>query len=121
MRFGKKFIPLTLCISCSAADASIVKYECNTFPEELGFERIQVYDPEAWIEEGWLFQHIDVGGGTGGEYDGDYDVYERELVSFAGSPFFIEWRLVTDAPNSEVDVRNAGAAVILLGGGKVPL
>jgi len=99
------------------ARSDVVSYEGETMPEEAGFVRFFIYDPERWIEDGWFFQSIDQGGGTGGPYDGDYDRYDYDVSGFAGLPFFVEWRLLTDAPDSEVDFHNGGAAVILNGPG----
>jgi len=100
---------------CSLADA--VLYEGDVLPEDAGFTRVTYYDPERWLDDGWFFQRIDQGGGSGGPYDGDYDDYRWDIAPFSGSPFFLEWRLLTDAPNSEVDWHHGGAIVVVYGGG----
>ena len=121
MKSHTTVIPATLFLLSVPLNANVVQYDCNVLPEEAGFERNAVYDPEGWIQDGWFLQSIDVGQGTGGAYDGDYDAYHYDLTPFIGFPFFIEWRMMTDAPNSEVDVRNGGAFVVLVGGGPLPL
>lgn len=98
------------------ADASAVMYEGNVFPEDAGFERFATYDPDRWIDDGWFVQEIEQGAGPGGPFGGERDTYHYDLPAFAGEPFFIEWRLLTDAPNSEVDGHNGAAILVLVGG-----
>jgi len=110
-------------IVCSSvlgvARAEVISYTGDVLPEEAGFEHEFVYDPARWVSGGWFFEEIDQGGGSGGPYDGDFDTQRFSLGSFAGSPFFIEWRMLTDAPDSEVDLHNGGAFLILAGGAGV--
>lgn len=96
-----------------SADAALLSYEGDIFPEDMGFERFHIYEPERWIDDGWFFQHIDADGASGGPYDGDYDRYEHDLSAFVGDPFFVEWCLMSDAPDSEVHFHNGGARMIL--------
>ncbi|MCH7702426.1 MAG: hypothetical protein IID37_12140 [Planctomycetes bacterium] len=78
-------------------------YECNSFPDEAGWEVVnEVCDAEQWLDGGWLFQHVETGCGGppgGGQFD-----YTRSLAEFIGEPaFFIEWRIETDGDQSEID------------------
>ena len=80
---------LVLCLlplAPAQALGGVIWYEGDVFPEDFGFERVVHYDPERWIDNGWFFQEIGVGGGTGEPYSGDYDDYRWPLSSFAGSP-----------------------------------
>ena len=109
-------IKFSLVLPCLVSSAAVVEYEGEVFPEEVGFEREIRYDPERWIDEGWLFQHV-VARGNGGPFEGDNDSYRYSLSSFAELPFFVEWRVITDAPNSEVDGNNGGAILAVAGSG----
>jgi hypothetical protein len=109
-------LAIVLCLVTSESRGS-VSYEGYGLPEEMGFTRVTQYDPERWTEEGFFYQQIDVGGGTGQPYDGDYDDYRWPLSSYVGAPFFAEWRVETNAPDSEVDWHNGGAFVVAYGGG----
>jgi hypothetical protein len=97
--------------------ANFISYEGSQFPETEGFTREVQYDPVRWTADGWFYQEIDVGGGTGQPYDGDLDLYRQSLAAFPDTSFVLEWRMLTDAPDSEVDWHNGGAAIILVGGG----
>jgi hypothetical protein len=44
------------------ADAALISYEGDIFPEEMGFERSQSYDPDRWIEDGWFVPEMGLGG-----------------------------------------------------------
>ncbi|MFQ5415258.1 MAG: hypothetical protein ACE5E6_12445 [Phycisphaerae bacterium] len=98
-------------------DPAVILYEGNALPERVGFERIQVFDADRWVHAGRFFQQIDIGAGSGGPYDGEYDGYQMALRPFIATPFFTEWRMMTDAPDSEVDGNNGGARMIAVGGG----
>ena len=107
------------CLSASTvalADAAPVFFEGDCFPEEIGFERFEWHKPDRWNDDGWLIQEIEVGDGSGGPYDGQGDTYHYDLGAYAGSPFFIEWRMITNAPEEEIDPNNGAAGVILVGG-----
>jgi hypothetical protein len=104
-------------ITPASAQAAVVAYEGQVLPEDAGFSRVTQYDPVRWCEDGWFYQEIDVGGGTGEPYDGDYDDYRWPLADFVGAPYFVEWRMQTDAPDSEVDWHNGGAFMVSYGGG----
>ncbi len=113
-----KLIFLTFSMCHFTVRAAIVEYEGDVLPEEFGFsDRVVFYDPERWIEDGWFFQRIDIGQGAGEPWDGDVDFYKYSLSSFAGLPFFVEWRVMTDAPNADVDGRNGGAILTVAGSG----
>ena len=63
---------LILILACAwlpmqqSAATPVVYFEGDCFPEELGFERITLHDPERWIEDGWFVQEIRVGDGPDG-------------------------------------------------------
>lgn len=96
--------------------AQTFSYEADLFPEEVGFERVGTMDAERWIDGGWLFQDIDVGMWGGGPHEGEQDFYALYLAQFVGETFFIEWRVETDAPASEIN-GTRGAVAVLEGSG----
>ena len=43
----------------SLALADVVTYEATVTPDQAGWEIIQLYcDPDVWIQEGWLFEDL---------------------------------------------------------------
>ena len=98
------------------ARGDVVNYDGSVFPEQAGFERFPTYEPDRWIDDGWFVHHMDVGDGPGGPFGGERDYYHYDLSVFQGEPFFIEWRMITDAPDSEVDGHTGGALLVLVGG-----
>jgi hypothetical protein len=90
-------------LAAAPALADVISYEGTSFPEAdgQGWEYTPFCDPERWLEDGRLFQHVEVG--CGGPPGGDKDRYIRSLADFAGEQdFFIEFRMQTDGDQSEI-------------------
>ena len=47
---------------------------------------------------------------------GDSDFYRAGLAQYAGVRFFLEWRIMSDAPAAEVDHHNGAALMVMVGG-----
>ncbi len=82
--------------------AQMVSYECDSFPEEQGWERRD--RPrlcERWLDDGWLYfecESLDEN-----PCGGEDDLYRWELDEWAGVPrFVLEGRIATNGPNSEL-------------------
>jgi hypothetical protein len=90
-------------------------YEGTAFPEDAGFTRAGTQDADRWVADGCLHQYVKLGIWEPPPY-GESDYYRYELSSFAERPFFIEWRMVSDAPSSEVDHQNGASLVVLVAG-----
>ncbi len=91
------------CLSLAAPGwAQMVSYECDSFPEEEGWERIiRPYSPERWLDDGWLYFKSEtlLENPCGGEDE----FYRWELGEWAGAPRFrLEGRFITDGPSSEL-------------------
>lgn len=85
------------------ARAQVFTYEAETFPDEGGFDLLQIFcDPQLSVEGGWFLLSVDLCEGydpPGGQGVG----YRRSLDEFLGeSEFFIQWRVETDADQSEI-------------------
>ena len=106
-------LPGFLC--ASVAYAGVVAYEGNAFPEDCGFQRVGTFDVDRWVNHGWFGHYVERGNWEPLPY-GEDDYYDFGLASFMGAPFFIEWRMISDAPDSEVDQQNGAAIVVLVGG-----
>ncbi|MEK6674875.1 MAG: hypothetical protein AABZ47_04375, partial [Planctomycetota bacterium] len=90
------------------SQAQIVTYECETFPEKVGWEHVYFSQINRYIDDGIFVQFID------GE--GVVDAYRRPIAEFAGSGvFFVEWRAESDAPKSILDFSGTPAALVLGG------
>ena len=69
-----------------------------------------------YLDSGWFIQRIT------GWYDppvmnaGDNDFYRAGLAQYTGAFFFVEWRMMSDAPAEEVDHHNGAALMVLVGG-----
>ena len=83
--------------------ADVVTFEGVDFPEieDDSWEPTPQCEPDRWIEDGRLLQHV--------EQDcwpppgGDIDRYVRPLADFVGEDeFFIEFRMQTDGDQSEI-------------------
>ena len=94
---------------------SVITYDANVFPEVAGFTRAGTQDADRWLSDGWLHQRVDLGVWDPPPY-GESDYYRHDVASFMDAPFFIEWRMISDAPASEVDHQNGGSLVVLVGG-----
>ena len=89
-------------------DADLVTFEGNDFPENVGWERISFLEADRTLDEGWFVQSFD--------RPGEQDFYRRGLGAFAGvDPFFVEWRVQTNAPMSLLD-ENKIPVVVVAGG-----
>lgn len=109
-------LALALLAAPQAASADVVSYEGDVFPEDQGWERLGTFDADRWLVDGWLVQEVDLG-----VWDplpgGEQDYYRGLIPQFAGAPFFIEWRVVTDAPRTEID--GVGGSALAVAGGSV--
>ena len=92
-----------------------IDYTGDVFPEEIGWERVGTFDADRWLDNGWLYQHVQLGDWAPPP-GGEQDFYQRALADFAGERFFIEWRVVTDAPATEID-GVGGSSLSASGGG----
>jgi hypothetical protein len=94
---------LALLFAAVPARGDVFSYECNSFPGESGWEVINEYcDPEDWIDDGWLFEHVDNCEGHDPPGGQQFD-YKRSLEDFEGSQeFFIDWRVQTNGESSEI-------------------
>jgi len=105
---------LSLSILVAGANAGIVAYEGDAFPEAVGWTRVGTMDADRSLDNGWFVQSVDLGVWAplpGGEQD----QYNRSLAEFAGTRgFFAEWRVQTDGPRSEID--GVAPASFVLGG-----
>ena len=113
MRF---VISLMIVFWTRGASASTVSYEGQVFPEDAGFERAGTFDADRWLADGWFLHHVDLGEWPPPPY-GEQDFYRRDLADYVASPFFAEWRILSDAPDSEVDQQNGAALIVFTGGG----
>jgi len=97
-----RYTLLTLLGLAVPATAQVVSYECNSFPEEFGFERIKrLFPPERWLDNGLFFLHCEVVFPQ--RCEGEDDFYRWPLEAFAGVPHFVvQWRVITDGPRSEI-------------------
>ena len=89
--------------SVTTVRADVVTFEGVDFPEieDDSWEPTPFCNPDRWIEDGWLFQHVEVA--CGGPPGGDRDRYVRSLADFVGEEeFFIEFRMFTDGDSSEI-------------------
>ncbi len=97
-------IPAVLVLlATSSVFGAVVSYECDSFPEEDGWQISQIVcDPALWIDAGTFFQHVELCDGyppPGGQSAS----YVASVADFLGSPtFFVEWRMMTDGDRSEI-------------------
>ncbi len=95
---------LSFSVWAAAAYPQVITYEANlVFPEDhqTPWERVGTFDADRSLDQGWLTIDVDLGIWEplpGGEQD----AYKRWISEFAGRPFFLEWRCVSDAPNTEI-------------------
>ena len=109
-------VVLVLVLFTSVVNASVVTYEADVFPEDTGWERVGTFDAERWIDDGWFYQHAELGAWKG--EIGETDFYQRSLADFAGAEeFFIEWRVQTDVPSSLFDHANIATVLSAAGTG----
>jgi hypothetical protein len=92
--------------------AQVVSYEGTSFPEDNGWERIQVLFPgERWLDDGWLYQLVELLDPP----ERQQDFYKRSLAKFsAAETFFVQWRIETDGPREGIP--NVSPASLVAGG-----
>ena len=93
----------TLIVAVGLVSADVVTFEGFSFPEieDNSWEYVPFCQPQRWLENGWLFQHVEVG--CGGPPGGDKDRYVRSLADYVGEQqFFIEFRMYSDGDSSEI-------------------
>jgi hypothetical protein len=102
--FRSYVLTLVFVVPAVLARAQVVSYEATSFPEEEGWTRDTFCDPERWIDDGWLFQHVEPPDGPCGDPPhGDRDSYSRSISDFDGQArFFVEWRVYADGDRSEI-------------------
>ncbi len=99
-----RYLPIALLLLAVPVIAQeSVSYECDSFPEEFGFERIErPHPPDRWLESGLLFLHCEVFNPPP-QCEGEDEYYRWSLKDFNQvGRFFAEWRLITDGPRSEI-------------------
>ncbi len=90
-------------VLASSVLADVVSSEFTSFPENEGWDILQIHcDPELWVEDGWFFQYVDFCPGDPPP-GGQQASYRRSLGDFIGQDeFFIEWVVECDAESSEI-------------------
>ncbi len=82
--------------------ADVFSSEFFSDPVSEGWDLVQQYCAETWVDDGWYYQRFDhdvcpLGSGGG------QDVYRRSLEPFnGGAQFFLEFRVQTDGDRSEI-------------------
>lgn len=92
---------VTLLLLKAALYADVIIYEGNVHPESVAWERVGTFDADRFLLDGWLIIDVDLGDWAPPP-GGEQDFYTRSISEFTGQPFFLEWRCMTDAPNSEI-------------------
>jgi len=108
-------VMLLFCTS-RAPNAGVTCYEGNVFPEEVEWMRQGSGTALRWLEGSWFVQEIRAWYDPPVMTGGDHDSYLAHLSAYAGAPFFAEWRMMSDAPASEVDHHNGAALLTMVGG-----
>ena len=110
-------ILVSLLTLTTLAYGKVETYEANVLPEQADWERVGSFDTDRWIDDGWFFQHVELGV-WGPPPIGEADFCRRPIPEFAGERvFFVEWRVETDAPSSDIDPRVNGTPVVLSASG----
>jgi len=94
-------------ILCLQARAQVITYEGTGFPEEVGWQRLDV-GVERKSENGWFIHTL---------YLPDQDSYRYNIggmTSLIGR-FFVEWRVVTDSPEWLIEEWQVPAVVSAAG------
>ncbi len=104
-------IAVILMLATRAAVGTSVAYECNTLPENTGWQVVQIYcNPTLEVLDGWFQQHVDLCP-PNPPPGGQQAAFRRTIDEFIGEPtFFLQWRVVTDADRSELPW-GGGAAI----------
>ncbi len=90
-------------MAAEIAHGGVVTFEGLAFPEieDDSWVPTPQCEPDRWIEDGWLLQHVELG--CWPPPGGDQDRYVRSLADFIGEEeFFIEFRMFTDGESSEI-------------------
>ena len=94
--------------------ADIFSYECDVLPADGGWTLLQAWcGPEEWVEDGQLFQHVELCEGfpSGQQFD-----YQRLMgVFLASGSFFVEWTMETEGDSSEIPFVAPAALVVFDG------
>jgi hypothetical protein len=101
------------------AEAQVIVYEGDVYPEETGWERRPLGNPqgERSLEGGWFIQTVRLPAGWP-EPTGEFDFYRMPLTTFAGADaFFVEWRAVTDNPSWLLSLNAVPTVVSAAGSG----
>lgn len=95
---SRKFL-IVFFVLVTETGADVFSYECDVLPTQGGWELVGTFcDPEEWVLDGCLFQHME----PECEPEGDHVTYKRVLTDFIGEhEFFIEWRMKTDGSSDE--------------------
>ena len=91
-------------------------YEGNEFPPPIDWTRQGSETADRSLDDGWFNQEIVGWYEPPVMHGGDHDSYLGHLAAYQGYPFFLEWRMMSDAPVEEVDHSNGAALVVLVGG-----
>jgi len=94
---------LLLTLAAAPAHAQVFSSEFCSDPASEGWGPLLQYcKPDTWNEDGWYHQKLDLEACPPGP-GGGRDVYRRSLEPFNGTtPFFEEFRVVTDGDRSEI-------------------
>ncbi len=106
---------ITVFLVAGVVGAQVATYEGNVFPEEEDWLRVGTFDADRTLVDGSLVISVDLGVWEplpGGEQD----FYKRWIPEFVGPSFFVQWRCMTDAPQSEIP-GVGGSAINSVGGG----
>jgi len=96
------------------AAAQTVAYEGNDWPENVGWIRASFCNPPRTLIDDWLQQRV---GPCPGDPlpGGQQESFRRGLGEFVGyASVFLEWRMVTDGPSSEI-IGVAPASIVMAG------
>lgn len=89
-------------VAAVPALAQVVSYEADSFPErERWLHLEQVLQGDRWLEDGWLFQEVDILPDP--PFEGERDSYRRNIPDLAGTAtdnFFLEWVVETNGPEA---------------------
>ena len=90
--------------------ADIFAYEATVFPDQAGFDVVQIVcQPALSVNGGFFIQHVELCEGFPPP-GGQEAAYRRLLDDFIGEEdFFVEWRVESDADQSELPWGGGGA------------